>query len=394
MYDKIYRSDMLYEAYKRVRANKGCAGLDEVSFEEIEKEVGLIPFLKGIQEELRTNHYQPQAVLRCWIEKAGKQEKRPLGIPTIKDRVIQMAAKLVLEPIFETNFRDCSYGFRPNCSTHGAMKRLRQAITFKEQRTIIDVDIKGYFDTISHDLLMQLLERRISDKRVLKLIWSWLKAGVMEEGEFVKAKEIGSPQGSVISPLLSNIYLHSFDVMFEGSGIKGTLIRYADDIRIALPSTSNGKRELEEVERMLKKLKLTLHPEKTRIVKAEEGVDFLGSHFRYCEKETREGKRKRTLVWPSKSSIKNLKAKVKETIGRRYDKSLKEMIEQLNPILKGWSNYHREIPPPRGRLLKLNGYVRERLRIFLKRKYSDETRGNRRASGRNLVKLGLFQFVL
>jgi group II intron reverse transcriptase/maturase len=181
LYDKMYRRDVLMEAWRRVRANQGAPGIDEQDFESIEREIGVRTFLKDIRRELKQNRYKPKPVKRCWIEKPGKPDKRPLGIPIIRDRVIQMACKLVIEPIFETNFLPCSYGFRPGRSTKMAIRKIVQAISFAKQRIILDADIKGFFDNVDHGILMKLVRRRISDPRVLRLIEGWLKAGVMED---------------------------------------------------------------------------------------------------------------------------------------------------------------------------------------------------------------------
>jgi group II intron reverse transcriptase/maturase len=229
LYDKVYREDVLWVSWKKVRANKGAPGIDGQSIEHIEEVIGVEAFLEEIRDELHSKRYRPKAVRRSWIDKPGKPEKRPLGIPVIKDRVIQGAAKLVMEPIFETNFLTCSYGFRPEISAHMAIKAIQEAITFKYQYIVIDADIVGYFNNIRQDNMLKLIRRRISDPRLLKLIKGWLEAGVMEAGEFIEPDGLGTPQGGVISPLLSNIYLHSFDKMFQISGIPGTLVRYADD---------------------------------------------------------------------------------------------------------------------------------------------------------------------
>lgn len=391
LYDKIYREDVLWTAWRQVRANKGAPGIDQESLEHIERVVGVKPFLDQIGEELRLQRYRPKAVLRCWIDKPGKSEKRPLGIPVIKDRVVQAATKIVIEPIFETNFLPCSYGFRPKRSAHMAMQEIRRAITFKGQAVVIDADIKSYYDTIRHDLLMDLIQRRINDPRLVKLIRGWLKTGVVDEGVYVQSGEAGVPQGGVISPLLSNIYLHSFDKMFQMSGIPGTLVRYCDDFVILL--RGNGYEVERQVRRMLGRLGLKLHPEKTRVVRAEDGFDFLGVHFKLCAVRKPKSKLKRSCrVWPSEGSQKRIKQRVKEVVGRRYGMSLEEMISKLNPIVRGWNIYHTTVQPERKHLKKLNGFVRERLRIFLRRKYSDQTRGQRRARGNLFVRLGLYQF--
>jgi RNA-directed DNA polymerase len=391
LYDKIYREDVLWTAWRRVRANKGAPGVDRQSFDEIENEIGVASFLAELGAELRSQRYRPLPVQRCWIDKPGKLEKRPLGIPVIKDRVCQMATKLVIEPIFETNFLPCSYGFRPGRSAHMAIDRIRRSITFDYQRVIIDADIKGYFDNIRQDILLELVRRRISDPRVLKLIGHWLRAGVMDNGEWCKSNGLGTPQGGVISPLMANVYLHSFDKMFQLSGIPGTLVRYADDLVILL--RENGKQVLEQVRRMLEHLGLKLHAEKTRVVQAKEGFDFLGVHFRLRPVRKKTSRFTECCKrWPSNQSMTRIKQKIRERIGRRYGESLEEMIVDLNPLIRGWNDYHTRVQPELKRFLMLNTFLWDRLRIFLKRKYSDRTRGMRRVLGNAPVRLGLNQF--
>jgi RNA-directed DNA polymerase len=391
LYDKIYREDVIWEAWKRVRANKGAPGVDEEDFDYIEENIGVEQFLLEIQEDLKSERYRPLPVLRCYIDKPGKTGKRPLGIPIIKDRVCQMATKLVIEPIFETNFLECSHGFRPGRSAHDAIRVIDRKITFKGQTIVIDADITGFFDNIRQDILMKLVGRRISDSRVLRLIRMWLEAGVMEEGKYIEGDGLGTPQGGVISPLLSNIYLHSFDKMFKMSGIPGTLVRYADDFVILL--WRNGKKVLRQVEGMLGRLGLKLHPEKTRVVRAEDGFDFLGIHFQLCPVGMKNAKvRNYCALWPSDRSMKRIKERIKGVIGRRYSLKLEELIEELNPVLRGWDNYQRKAMSARKRVRKLNGFVRDRLRIFLKRKYSDQSRGTRRVRDGLAVRLGLYQF--
>lgn len=392
LYDKIYREDVLWTAWRRVKANRGAPGVDRQSIEHIEHEIGVGVFLGELGEELREQRYRPLPVRRCWIDKPGKPgEKRPLGIPVIRDRVCQMATKLVIEPIFEANFLPCSYGFRPGRSAHMAIDRIRRSITFEGQTTVIDADIRGYFDNIRQDTLLRLVQRRISDPRVMKLIGGWLRAGVMEDGELTEPDGLGTPQGGVISPLLANIYLHSFDVMFARARIPGTLVRYADDVVILV--RGQGPQVLEQMRRMLARLGLELHPQKTRVVQAAKGFDFLGVHFRMRPVRKRNTRLKQICRrWPSDRSMARIKQKVRETIGRRYGASLEEVIADLNPVIRGWSAYHQPTVSDRQRLLALNRFVYERLRIFLKRKYSDQTRGGRRLLGNLPIQLGLCQF--
>ena len=391
LYDKIYREDVVLEAWKRVKANKGAPGVDRQDFEYIEEVIGVDQFLLEVREQLKSERYKPQPVLRCYIEKPGKAEKRPLGIPVIFDRVCQMATKLVIEPIFEANFLDCSHGFRPGRSAHDAIRIIGRAITFKGQRIVVDADIVGFFGNICQDILLDLVERRIADGRVLSLIRMWLEAGVMEEGKYIEANGLGTPQGAVISPLLSNIYLHAFDKMFQMSAIPGTLVRYADDFVILL--WRDGKKVVKQVEQMLGRLGLKLHPDKTSVVKAKDGFDFLGVHFRLCPVRKKNSKLKKyCAVWPSDRSTGRIKQRIREVVGRRYSLSLEELIGELTPVIRGWDNYHKATRPVRKRLRNLNGFVRERLRIFLKRKYSDQSRGTWRVHNNLLVRLGLYQF--
>jgi len=392
LYDKIYRSDVLWTAWKQVKSNRGAPGIDGISIDYVEKEIGEIKFLKEIQEELHNRTYRPTAVLRCWIDKPGKAEKRPLGIPVLKDRIVQMATKIVIEPIFEANFLPCSYGFRPGRSTHDAIDKIRREITFERCHTVIDADIKGYFQNINHDLLLNLVKRRISDPRVVALIKGWLKSGIMDRDTFHVSGDTGTPQGGVISPLLANIYLHCFDKMFSMSGIRGTLVRYADDLVILLKGS--GVRVFKKVSEMLARLGLELHAGKSRIVDAHKGFDFLGVHFRLCPVRKQGSRLKESCrLWPSDRSFSRVKENICNRIGRRYGLSLEEMIAELNPVIRGWNNYHTRLPSSgRKRLRKLNGFVRERLRIFLKRKHNDSTRGSRRLHSNILVKLGLCQF--
>ncbi len=391
LYDKIYREDVVLEAWKRVKANKGAPGVDKQDFEYIKDVIGVDQFLAQVREQLKSERYRPQPVLRCYIEKPGKPEKRPLGIPIIFDRVCQMATKLVIEPIFETNFLDCSHGYRPGRSAHDAIRIIGRTITYKGQRIVLDADIVGFFDNIRQDILLELIERRIADARVLKLIRMWLEAGIMEEGKYIETNGLGTPQGGVISPLLSNIYLHSFDKMFQMSGIPGTLVRYADDFVILL--WRNGKVVRKQVEQMLGRLGLKLHPDKTRVVKAKDGFDFLGVHFRLCPVRNKKSKlKKNCAVWPSDSSVAKVKQRIRKVIGRRYSLSLEELIKELTPIIRGWNNYHKASRPVLKRMRKLNAFVRERIRIFLKRKYSDQSRGTWRVHNNLVVRLGLYQF--
>lgn len=244
---------------------------------------------------------------------------------------------------------------------------------------------------MDHDVLLKLVRRRISDPRVLKLLNGWLKAGVMENGVYTPNEGIGTPQGGVISPLLANIYLHSLDKMFAQSDLSGTWVRFADDIVIA--AWGGGRHILKRLREMLGRLKLEISEKKTRVVSAEEGFDFLGVHFKLCPLNPGKKLEKVCRVWPSDRSMARIREKIRTTIGRRYSKSLEELIEELNPILRGWHNYHKAVDPYPRRILKLNRYVWDRFRIFLRRKHNDDARGAWRLRDNLLGRLGLSQFA-
>jgi RNA-directed DNA polymerase len=297
----------------------------------------------------------------------------------------------MLEPSFETNFLTFSYGFRPGRSAHDAIDRIRRSITFERQEIVIDADMTKYFDSIRKSLLMEVIQRRVNDPRVIKLLWKWLEAGVMDDGQYFKADEDGTPQGAVISPLLANCYLHAFDKMFQMSGISGTLVRDADDFVILLRGA--GHAVLDWVRRKVAQLGLALHPEKARIVHANEGCDFLGVHFRLRPVKKHGSKLTYSCrQWPSDRSMQRIKQRIKEGIGRRSSLSLEEMITEVNPIIRGWNNDHTRIQADQKRFRFLNRVVWDRLRIFLKRKHDDPSRGYRRASHKVFTRLGLAQF--
>jgi group II intron reverse transcriptase/maturase len=341
LYDKIYRTDVLAEAYRKAKSNGGTCGIDGETFHDVEKE-GIDVYLAGLQLEMKERRYVPKPVRRVYIPKPNGKE-RPLGIPTIRDRIVQTAFLLILEPIFEADFADSSYGFRPEKSAHDAVREIYKYLNW-DCTEVYDVDLEKYFDTVDHNKLMKLVARRISDGEILHVLKLWLSSGYVEEGQHRQSTK-GTPQGGVISPLLANIYLNPVDQAFKrrklGTIDKGSihLVRYADDMIIL--AQKNLETGIDLFNHYVERLGLRLNREKTRRLRLDIGnnVDFLG--FRFHNVRSRQNGARLMLVYPSPRSQERFRVKVRTLIHHSIPFRVKEQVENLNRYLRGWMGYFR-----------------------------------------------------
>ena len=377
--DKVYRRATLLQAFARVKANKGAAGVDHQTIEMFEQH--LEANLERLAAELQDGSYRPQALRREWIAKSGSSEKRPLGIPTVRDRVVQSAMRAVLEPIFERLFAAHSYGFRPGRGCKDALRRVNHLLQ-QGYNWVVDADLKSYFDTIPFEPLLARVKEQVADGAVLVLLEAHLHQGVLEAMKRWRP-EAGTPQGAVISPLLSNIYLNPLDHLLAQQGIE--MVRYADDFVILCRSEAEAQQALALVRQWTAAAGLTLHPEKTRIVDATKhgGFDFLGYHF------------ERGYKWPRKKSLKNFKDKIRVLTKRNNGQSLQVLISCVNPVTRGWFGYfkhshHTTFP-------RLDKWLRMRLRTILRKRHKRRGRAqlpdNQRWPNAFFAAQGLFSLV-
>jgi RNA-directed DNA polymerase len=347
--DKVWKRENLGASAKRVIANGGSAGVDGKTIRRVK--ANLDWELEQLHVQLSNGTYEPLAVRRCWIPKVGSNEMRPLGIPAIRDRIVQGAVRNVIEPIFENTYAEHSYGFRPGRSCKDALRRVNRLLA-QGNTWVVDVDFKGYFDTIPHDKLLARVAELISDGKLLELIGKYLTAGVMDGIKGWEATEQGTPQGGVISPLLANLYLNPLDHLMAAGGFQMT--RYADDLVVQCRTEEEAKAAMEKIRPWAEENGLIIHPTKTRIVDAtpKGGFDFLGYHF------------ERGMKWPRKKSMDKFRDSIREKTRRTEGQSLKVVIEHINPLLQGWFEYFKH--SHRNAFRYLEGWVRGRLRAILR----------------------------
>jgi RNA-directed DNA polymerase len=342
LYDKVYRRDVLERAWELVRANRGAAGIDKQTIADVER-YGVARLLDELAADVREGRWRPLPARRVFIPKPGRDEFRPLSIPAVRDRIVQAAARIVVEPIFEADMLECSFGFRPRRSAHDALQVLVDE-AWGGRRWVLESDVADCFEAIPHSQLMSAIEERIVDRQILKLLRAMLRAGVMED-RAVKRSDAGTPQGGVISPCLCNVYLHRLDRQWTERGT-GVLVRYADDVVVMCRTREEAERALGALRGILSELGLTLKDAKTRIVELREGgegVDFLGFHHRWVRGTTPASRHLCFLArWPSRQAMRHARERIHElTDRRRLRLPVEEVVQDVNRFLRGWAGYFR-----------------------------------------------------
>ena len=368
--DKVFRRDVLTRAWGDVRRNSGAAGIDRTTLAMVE-EYGVSRLLDELAGELREDRYRPLAARRVFIPKPGSGERRPLSIPTVRDRIVQAATKIVLEPIFEADMADCSFGFRPRRSAHDALQVLVDE-SWRGRRWVVETDIANCFEAIPHEKLMLAVQERVSDQGVLRLLRAMLRAGVMVDGSLTRS-ESGTPQGGVISPLLANVYLHRVDRVWDVRE-HGVMVRYADDLVVMCKSQQQAEAALARLTVLLADLGLEPKAAKTRIVHLQVGgggLDFLGFHHRLVSSQGRVGGKGVTFLarWPTRKAMQRARDRIRElTLRSRLRLPVEVVVEDVNRFLRGWSGYFR-YGNSADHFDKINRYARERMAIFLAKRY-------------------------
>lgn len=369
LYDKVHRRDVLERAWDQVRRNRGAAGIDRITLADVER-YGVDRLLDELASDLKEGSYRPLPARRVWIPKPGRVERRPLSIPAVRDRIVQAAVKIVIEPVFEADFLPCSYGFRPGRAPHDALQVLLDE-SFRGRRWVVESDIASCFESIPHEKLMQAVEERIVDRRLLKLLRAMLRAGVMEEGA-VRRADVGTPQGGVVSPLLCNVYLHRLDRAWETRG-RGVLCRFADDLVVMCRTRREAEQAAAALVAILAELGLSLRRDKTRALLlkvAGEGFDFLGFHHRWVQPRGARARHVHFLArWPTRQAMQRARDRIRELTAReRLLLPVGRIVQDVNAFLRGWAAYFRYGNSARS-FDKIRSFALMRLALFVAKRH-------------------------